>query len=211
MSMIHSSSALLGSRSAVSFGTARCSTVRSIEYSRQGSASTASPIHSRRPAFIRAPAAASSSFSMRRKYDVPSAKNSSVDRAGAGGPARGVHLQLGQGFTDSTRTCLHRARSAAVARRLRTRSGTRRRSDRATCGRCRTGAARSVPASERHPGVAEGVGERPRTDLLVVDHTNARGAPDRRHGGRQGAGQMSGRPAAQVGRCASCGLAGPVG
>src|SRR4029453_2817625 len=50
MSMIHSSWALLGCRSALIAGTARCSTVRSITYSRAPSASTASPIHSRRPA-----------------------------------------------------------------------------------------------------------------------------------------------------------------
>src|SRR6266511_1510643 len=50
MSTIHSSWALLGRRSALRWGTARLSTVRSIEYSRQGSVSTASPIHSRGPA-----------------------------------------------------------------------------------------------------------------------------------------------------------------
>src|SRR6266540_1462792 len=50
MSVIHNSSALLGRRSALSDGTARCSTVRSIAYSRHASASTASPVHSRRPA-----------------------------------------------------------------------------------------------------------------------------------------------------------------
>src|SRR5919106_5553653 len=50
MSTIHNNSALLGCRSALSDGTARCSTVRSITYSRHASASTASPIHSRRPA-----------------------------------------------------------------------------------------------------------------------------------------------------------------
>src|SRR5512132_1855274 len=48
--MIHNSWALLGRRSALIAGTARCSTVRSITYSRAPSASTASPIHSRRPA-----------------------------------------------------------------------------------------------------------------------------------------------------------------
>src|SRR5919202_5937382 len=50
MSTIHSSWALLGRRSALSRGTARFSTVRSMAYSRQGRASTASPVHSRRPA-----------------------------------------------------------------------------------------------------------------------------------------------------------------
>ena len=50
MSTIHSSCALLGCRSALRCGTARCSTVRSIDASRVGSASTASPAHSRRPA-----------------------------------------------------------------------------------------------------------------------------------------------------------------
>src|SRR5437762_9006937 len=52
MSVIHSSWALLGWRSSLRAGTARCSTVRSIAYSRQASASTASPIHSRRPARV---------------------------------------------------------------------------------------------------------------------------------------------------------------
>ena len=41
---------LLGLRSAVRRGTARFRTVRSMEYSMQGSAITASPIHSRRRA-----------------------------------------------------------------------------------------------------------------------------------------------------------------
>src|SRR4051812_399214 len=50
MSMIHNSCVLLGWRSALSAGTARSSTVKSIEYSTQGRAMTASPIHSRRPA-----------------------------------------------------------------------------------------------------------------------------------------------------------------
>src|SRR5918992_942354 len=50
MSMIQSSSALLGFSSALSAGTARFRTVRSIEYSRHGSAMTTSPIHSRRVA-----------------------------------------------------------------------------------------------------------------------------------------------------------------
>ncbi len=50
MSTIHSSSELLGLRSALRCGTARFSTVRSIEYSRHGSAMTARPIHSRRVA-----------------------------------------------------------------------------------------------------------------------------------------------------------------
>src|SRR2546423_12399270 len=48
--MIHSSCTLLGFRSSVSRGMARCRTVRSIEYSRHGSAMTANPIHSRLPA-----------------------------------------------------------------------------------------------------------------------------------------------------------------
>src|SRR6266704_5898123 len=50
MSVIHSSWVLLGRRSALSDGTARCSTVRSIAEGRAASASTASPVHSRRPA-----------------------------------------------------------------------------------------------------------------------------------------------------------------
>src|SRR6266545_6123260 len=50
MSVIHNSSALLGRSSALNDGTARCSTVRSIAYSRHASANTASPVHSRRPA-----------------------------------------------------------------------------------------------------------------------------------------------------------------
>ena len=41
----------MGSRSALSDGTARCSTVRSMAYSTHARASTASPIHSRVPAF----------------------------------------------------------------------------------------------------------------------------------------------------------------
>src|ERR687895_356129 len=51
MSTIQSSCALVGWRSALSEGTARCRTVRSIAYTTHASASTASPIHSRRPAF----------------------------------------------------------------------------------------------------------------------------------------------------------------
>src|SRR6266536_459816 len=50
MSTIHRSWVLLGCRSALRCGTARFSTVRSMAYSRQGRAITASPIHSRRPA-----------------------------------------------------------------------------------------------------------------------------------------------------------------
>src|SRR5688500_5302359 len=50
MSMIHSSSALLGWRSALMAGTARCRTVRSIAYSTHARAITARPIHSLRPA-----------------------------------------------------------------------------------------------------------------------------------------------------------------
>jgi hypothetical protein len=50
MSVIQSSSVLLGSRSADSLGTARNRTVRSITTSMQGRASTASAVHSRRPA-----------------------------------------------------------------------------------------------------------------------------------------------------------------
>src|SRR4029453_6346625 len=50
MSVIHSSWVLLGRRSALRCGTARNSTVRSMEYSRHGSAITANPIHSRRVA-----------------------------------------------------------------------------------------------------------------------------------------------------------------
>src|SRR6266480_3081546 len=52
MSTIHRSCVLVGRRSALSSGTARFSTVRSIEYRRHGSASTARPIHSRRPARV---------------------------------------------------------------------------------------------------------------------------------------------------------------
>src|SRR5260221_14192835 len=50
MSVIHSSSELLGRRWALRDGTARCNTVTSMAMSRVGSMSTASPIHSRRPA-----------------------------------------------------------------------------------------------------------------------------------------------------------------
>jgi hypothetical protein len=50
MSMIHSSSALLGRRSALMAGTARCRTVRSMTYSTHARAITARPIHSLRPA-----------------------------------------------------------------------------------------------------------------------------------------------------------------
>jgi hypothetical protein len=50
MSTIQSIWALVGWRSAVRCGTARFSTVRSIEYSMHGRAMTASPIHSRLPA-----------------------------------------------------------------------------------------------------------------------------------------------------------------
>ena len=50
MSTIQSSSALLGCRSALRWGTARCNTVRSIATNSVGSASTASPAHSRRVA-----------------------------------------------------------------------------------------------------------------------------------------------------------------
>src|SRR5215207_525923 len=50
MSTIQSSSVLLGRRSALSEGSASVRTVRSIAYSRHGSAITASPIHSRRVA-----------------------------------------------------------------------------------------------------------------------------------------------------------------
>src|SRR5919108_6082046 len=50
MSVIHSSCALLGARSALIAGTARYRTVTSIATSRQGSARTARPIHSRRVA-----------------------------------------------------------------------------------------------------------------------------------------------------------------
>src|SRR5262245_40269656 len=51
MSMIHRSCVLVGRSSVLSDGTARFRTVRSIEYNRQGSASTARPSHSRRVAF----------------------------------------------------------------------------------------------------------------------------------------------------------------
>src|SRR5688500_6366050 len=50
MSMIHSSSALLGWRSALMAGTARCRTVRSMAYSTHARAITARPVHSLRPA-----------------------------------------------------------------------------------------------------------------------------------------------------------------
>src|ERR687895_636174 len=50
MSMIHRSSALLGRRSALMAGTARCRTVRSMTYSTHARAITARPIHSLRPA-----------------------------------------------------------------------------------------------------------------------------------------------------------------
>src|SRR4051812_31270019 len=52
MSTIHRSCVLVGRRSALSSGTARFSTVRSMEYRRHGSASTARPIHCRRPARV---------------------------------------------------------------------------------------------------------------------------------------------------------------
>src|ERR687895_708429 len=55
MSTIQSSCALVGFRSSLSDGTARCSTVRSIAYTTHASARTASPIHSRRPASGGAP------------------------------------------------------------------------------------------------------------------------------------------------------------
>src|SRR5687768_15062741 len=48
--MIHRSSALLGRRSALMAGTARCRTVRSMTYSTHARAITARPIHSLRPA-----------------------------------------------------------------------------------------------------------------------------------------------------------------
>src|SRR5918996_735824 len=50
MSMIHRSSALLGWRSALMAGTARCRTVRSMAYNTHARAITARPIHSLRPA-----------------------------------------------------------------------------------------------------------------------------------------------------------------
>src|SRR5215469_13795954 len=50
MSVIHKSPPLLGLRFAVSDGSARYNTLKSIEYSRQGRAITASASHSRRPA-----------------------------------------------------------------------------------------------------------------------------------------------------------------
>src|SRR6266700_6607956 len=48
MSVIHSRWALLGCRAALRRGTARYSTLRSMEISSAGRANTASPIHSRR-------------------------------------------------------------------------------------------------------------------------------------------------------------------
>src|ERR671910_2521936 len=51
MSMIHRSCALVGRRSSLISGTARCSTVRSITYSTHARAITPSPIQSRRVAF----------------------------------------------------------------------------------------------------------------------------------------------------------------
>src|SRR6266545_2290134 len=71
--MIHSSWVLLGCRSALIAGTARCSTVRSITYSRQAWASTPSPTHSRRPALgvvVAAITLSSSSSSGLRLSDV---------------------------------------------------------------------------------------------------------------------------------------------
>ncbi len=50
MSTIHRSCELLGLRSSLICGTARFSTVRSMEYRTQGNAITASPIQSRRVA-----------------------------------------------------------------------------------------------------------------------------------------------------------------
>src|ERR671918_2277265 len=50
MSIIHSSSALLGRRSALMAGMARCRTVRSMTYSTHAREITARPIHSLRPA-----------------------------------------------------------------------------------------------------------------------------------------------------------------
>src|SRR5262245_25867380 len=50
MSMIQRSCALVGWSASLIAGTARWRTVRSITYSRQASARTARPIHSRRPA-----------------------------------------------------------------------------------------------------------------------------------------------------------------
>jgi hypothetical protein len=52
MSTIQSSWALVGFRSALSDGTARCRTVRSIAYTTHAIASTPSPTHSRRPARV---------------------------------------------------------------------------------------------------------------------------------------------------------------
>src|SRR5215213_2497913 len=50
MSMIQRSSTLVGRRSRLIAGTARCRTVRSMTYSRQASVRTPRPTHSRRPA-----------------------------------------------------------------------------------------------------------------------------------------------------------------
>ena len=65
MSTIHSKVALLGFRSSLIRGSASSSTVRSIAYSRQGSAITARPSQSRRLASAGvAPAGVTSSRSM---------------------------------------------------------------------------------------------------------------------------------------------------
>ena len=54
MSKIHSCCVLLGSRSRLMNGTAKYSTETSIDTSSSGSSRTASPVHSRAPALMRA-------------------------------------------------------------------------------------------------------------------------------------------------------------
>src|SRR5215211_679738 len=85
MSVIHSSWALLGWRSSLRAGTARCSTVRSIAYSRQASASTASPIHSRRPARVASCGTCWSALSMGSPHRRRRQETSVPERPDSGG------------------------------------------------------------------------------------------------------------------------------
>src|ERR671914_2154946 len=83
MSMIHRSSALLGRRSALMAGTARCKTVRSMTYSTHARAITARPIHSLRPALGGGEIVVSRSIGFLRvsaviAFDRPPPRNSSV-------------------------------------------------------------------------------------------------------------------------------------
>src|SRR5215213_7883706 len=88
MSTIHRSCVLLGFKSTVRWGTARFSTVRSIEYSAQGRASTASPIQSRRvapeaivAAVVSAGAIGSTHAATRREHsDWPDFDHSGIER-----------------------------------------------------------------------------------------------------------------------------------